>query len=222
MPAFDISLLPSHPDLSFELPLWRSGLTAVAGIDEAGRGALAGPVAAAAIILPAETKILAKLRGVNDSKQLTALQRQAARDKILCYAITWGVGFASSQEIDQAGIVPATRLAVRRALAALSISPEHLLIDYLHLPEVTTPQTALVKGDCRSLSIAAASILAKTSRDAVLCELELAYPGYGFASHKGYGTRAHRNAIRNLGPCLIHRLSFDLLGEAGESVDVDS
>jgi ribonuclease HII len=222
MPAFDLSLLPPQPDLSFEMPLWRSGLTAVAGIDEAGRGALAGPVAAAAVILPADRKIIAHLKGVHDSKQLTAGQRQIARQKILCYAVTWGVGFATAQEIDQVGIVPATRLAASRALAALSISPEHLLIDYLLLPEVTTPQTARVKGDCRSLSIAAASILAKTSRDAVLCELERTYPGYGFASHKGYGTRAHRDAIRQLGPCLIHRFSFDLLGGASAIAAEDS
>ncbi|HSB66401.1 MAG TPA: ribonuclease HII [Anaerolineales bacterium] len=213
MPAFDLSLLPPEPNLAFELPLWQAGLTAVAGIDEAGRGALAGPVAAAAVILPADMKIKEHLAGVRDSKQLTAKQRQAAREKILRHAIAWGVGFATSLEIDQMGILPATRLAACRALDALHLSPAHLLLDYILLPDTSIPQTALVKGDCRSLSIAAASILAKTSRDAVLCECEFTYPGYGFASHKGYGTRAHRDAIRQLGTCPVHRLSFELLGE---------
>jgi len=222
MPAFDLSLLPPEPDLTFELPLWKAGITAVAGIDEAGRGALAGPVAAAAVILPVSIKIQEELRGVRDSKQLTAIQRQFARVKILCHAIAWGVGFATSQEIDQIGILPATRLAAGRALESLHIPPAHLLIDYLLLPDVSIPQTALVKGDCRSLSIAAASILAKTSRDAVLCEFELAYPGYGFAKHKGYGTLAHREAIRQQGACPVHRRSFELLGDASDPTNEES
>lgn len=217
MPAFDLSLLPAEPDLTFESPLWQAGLTTVAGIDEAGRGALAGPVAAAAVILPADEKIQGDLLGVRDSKQLSAEQRQTAREKILGCAIAWGVGFATAQEIDQIGILPATRLAARRAVEALKIHPAHLLLDYILLPDIPIPQTALVKGDCRSLSIAAASILAKTSRDAVLHELELTYTGYGFARHKGYGTRAHREAIRQLGVCPVHRLSFDLLGGARNS-----
>ncbi len=213
MRAFDLSLLPPEPNLTFELDLWHAGISTVAGIDEAGRGALAGPVAAAAVILPPDEKVLQSLRGVRDSKQMTAEQREAARNKILIHAISWGVGFATSQEIDQVGILPATRRAACRALQALSISPTHLLLDYLLLPDVPTSQTSLVKGDCRSLSIAAASILAKTSRDALLCELDRAYPGYGFASHKGYGTQAHRAAIRRLGACPAHRLSFTLLGD---------
>lgn len=211
MPAFDLSLLPPAPDLSFELPLWAAGLKVLAGIDEAGRGALAGPVAAAAVILPPEAKIVDYLRGVRDSKQMTPEQREVAREKILDYAVTWGVGFASSQEIDLIGILPATRLAACRALESLSTPPEHILLDYLFLPEVNTPQTALVKGDCRSLSIAAASVLAKTSRDAAMRELGLTYPGYGFASHKGYGTYAHRLAIQRQGVCPQHRKSFALL-----------
>ncbi len=213
MRAFDLSLLPPKPNLAFELELWRSGITLVAGIDEAGRGALAGPVAAAAVILPPDKRMVQKLRGVHDSKQLTPEQREAARRKIINYAAGWGVGFASSQEIDQIGILPATRLAAYRALRYLHVSPAHLLIDYLVLPEVATPQTAIVKGDCRSLSIAAASILAKTTRDAFLCELDRVYPGFGFAMHKGYGTQYHRAAIRRLGTCPEHRLSFALLGD---------
>jgi ribonuclease HII len=213
MPKFDLSLLPVEPDLSFESALWLSGFSVVAGIDEAGRGALAGPVYAAVVILPPEGEIQSRLMGVRDSKQMTAKEREAARERILRYAEAWGVGFATSQEIDQVGILPATRMAACRALDALVDPPSHLLLDYLKLPEISIPQTALIKGDCRSLSIAAASVLAKTSRDAVLRELDVTYPGYGFASHKGYGTLAHRAAIKRLGECPVHRLSFKLLAE---------
>ncbi len=213
MPIFDLSLLPPVPDLSFELALWEAGLTAVAGIDEAGRGALAGPVAAGAVILPPEVRMAKYLKGVRDSKQMAPNQREVMREKILKYAVSWGVGFASAEEIDQMGILPATRLAARRALERLTLPPAHLLLDYLFLPEIPLPQTALIKGDCRSLSIAAASILAKTSRDAHLRELELVYPGYGFASNKGYGTQAHREALRRLGESPVHRLSFALFGK---------
>ena len=219
MPAFDRSLLPTEPDLSFELELWKAGHAAVAGIDEAGRGALAGPVAAAAVILPPEVKLLEDLRGVRDSKQMTAEQRDIARGKILRRAVCWGVGMATAGEIDHLGILPATRLAVCRALDGLTIAPTHLLLDYLRIPEVDTPQTALVKGDCRSLSIAAASVLAKTSRDALMGAMELEYPGYGFARHKGYGTIAHREAIQRLGPSPAHRLSFTLLADENVLVE---
>ena len=211
MPAFDPSLLPAEPDISFELILWRAGVLSVAGIDEAGRGALAGPVAAAAVILPQKAGLQGLLQGVRDSKQMTPRGRKQARERILQSAVSWGVGFASPGEIDQLGIVPATRLAACRALEELSPAPAYLLLDCLFLPEVLLPQTSLIKGDCRSLSIAAASVLAKTSRDALLLELDLAYPGYGFAAHKGYGTQAHREAIRRLGPSPVHRLSFTLL-----------
>jgi len=222
MPAFDVSLLPPEPDLTFEVPLWKAGLLAVAGIDEAGRGALAGPVAAGAVILPPDAKIIEDLRGVRDSKQMTPEQREMVREKIVHHALTWGVGFATSQEIDQIGILPATRLAACRALEGCNISPAYLLLDYLVLSDVPIPQTALIKGDCRSLSIAAASIMAKTSRDTLLRELELTYPGYGFARHKGYGTQAHRAAIRRMGACPVHRLSFDLLGETSHLVHEDT
>jgi len=211
MPVFDASLLPPEPDLSFEQILWQAGIIGVAGIDEAGRGALAGPVTASAVILPQKEGFSRLLKGVRDSKQMTPHAREVARDQILHYAESWGVGFATSDEIDQVGIVPATRLAARRALDSLSLPPAHLLLDYLFLPEVTIPQTALIKGDCRSLSIAAASVLAKTSRDALMRELDITYPGYGFAAHKGYGTRVHREALQRLGPSPVHRLSFTLL-----------
>jgi ribonuclease HII len=210
MPPFDRSLIPPEPDLSFENILWQGGLSVIAGIDEAGRGALAGPVAAAAVILPPDPCMIHTLKGVRDSKQMTAAQRQAARELILRHAHAWGVGFASPGEIDRLGIVPATRLAAWRAVDELIIPPVHLLLDYLFLPDVPVPQTALVKGDCRSLSIAAASILAKTSRDALLVELDRQYPGYGFATHKGYGTLVHREALQHLGPSPVHRLSFEL------------
>lgn len=219
MSGFDPSLLPSEPDLSFELALWEAGLTTVAGIDEAGRGALAGPVAAAAVILPPEQKIAARLKGVRDSKQISPSQREIAREKILQFAAAWGVGFATAEEIDQMGILPATRLAASRALEALTLIPLHLLLDYLFLPDIPTPQTALIKGDCRSLSIAAASILAKTSRDALMRDLDLTYPGYGFAAHKGYGTLAHRVALQRLGACPVHRISFTLFAESSHSMD---
>jgi ribonuclease HII len=208
MPTFDPSLLPTEPDLSFELILWQAGLIGVAGIDEAGRGAMAGPVAAAAVVLPPEEGLSDLLKGVRDSKQMTPDERETARERIIQYATSWGVGFATPEEIDQIGIVPATRLAAWRALENLSLHPAHLLLDYLFLPEVTIPQTALIKGDCRSLSIAAASVLAKTSRDALLRKLDLTYPGYGFAAHKGYGTKAHREALQRLGLSPVHRLSF--------------
>ena len=211
MPVFDASLLPPEPDLSFEQILWQAGIIGVAGIDEAGRGALAGPVTASAVILPQKESLPELLKGVRDSKQMTPHEREVARDQILHHAESWGVGFATSDEIDQVGIVPATRLAARRALDSLSLPPAHLLLDYLFLPEVTIPQTALIKGDCRSLSIAAASVLAKTSRDALMRELDITWPGYGFAAHKGYGSRAHREAIQRLGPSPVHRLSFTLL-----------
>jgi ribonuclease HII len=206
----DPTLLPPAPDLAFEQALWAAGIRAIAGIDEAGRGALAGPVAAGAVILPADVSTPDKLHGVRDSKQMTPLQRQEARKRILDIALSWGVGFASWQEIDELGIVPATRLAAWRAVQELTISPDHLLLDYLFLPDCCLPQTALIKGDCRSLSIAAASVLAKTGRDALMVELDTQYPGYGFSIHKGYGTAMHRAALQRLGMSLVHRRSFRL------------
>ena len=207
-PKFDRARLPKAPDFQFEIHLWGQGCRRIAGIDEAGRGALAGPVAAAALIFPDNAGLAKELQGVRDSKQMTPQDRSrwAARLRELCAA--WGVGFASAEEIDELGIAPATRLAAQRAVACLSIQPDHLLVDYLRLPEIPTPQTALVKGDQRSLSIAAASILAKTTRDALLCELEALHPGYGLAQHKGYGTLAHRLVLERMGPSPIHRRSF--------------
>jgi len=206
---FDISLLPDRPDLSFERELWQQGVQFIAGVDEAGRGALAGPVAAGAVVLSGEMPDLdEKLCGVKDSKVMSAIDRDHWAVRIKAFALTWGVGFASSQEIDRIGIVPATCLAAMRALSKLKGAVGHILVDYLTLPDTTIPQTALIKGDARSLSIASASILAKTARDAQLIEMARKYPGYHFAANKGYGTAAHRQAIQNLGPCAQHRCSF--------------
>jgi ribonuclease HII len=205
---FDRALIPAFPDLSFEQALWSQGVQMIAGIDEAGRGALAGPVAAGVVILPARDGLMAQLRGVRDSKQMTPEQRAKWADELRLIALAWGVGLASAREIDEFGIVPATRLAAQRALQQITIQPQHLLLDFLQLPEVHLPQTSLVKGDERSLSIAAASILAKTIRDELLCDYNRQYPGYGFAVHKGYGTAAHRLAMQRLGLTPIHRRSF--------------
>jgi len=209
----DPTLLPPKPDLSFELPLWEAGVRYIAGIDEAGRGPLAGPVCAAAVILPSDPALADHLQGVRDSKQMTPTSREHWTDIVMQEASTYGIGFASPQEIDALGILPATLLAVRRALHRLNTRPEHLLLDHLKLTDDSTPQTSLTKGDARSLSIAAASILAKTSRDALMRELDWSYPAYGFARHKGYATAAHLRTLAEIGPCPIHRFSFAPLRE---------
>ncbi len=205
---FDTSLIPEAPDLSFEIALWDQGIGLVAGVDEAGRGALAGPVCAAALILPPDPGLPSRLEGVRDSKLMTPAQRSLWAGRLRQIALAWGVGFATAAEIDALGIVPATCLAAQRALDALPVPPLHILLDYLKLPACVLPQTPLIKGDARSLSIAGASVLAKTARDALLTRLDADYPGYGFAAHKGYGTAAHREALRRLGPSPIHRLTF--------------
>lgn len=217
-PKFDDSLLPPSPDFSFEQSLWNHGWQYVAGIDEAGRGALAGPVAAAIVIFPPSTS-LQVLEGVRDSKEMTHSTRAEWALRLGDVALSWEVGFASSREIDLLGIVPATRLAAQRAIACLQVQPQHILLDYLLLPDSPISQTSLIKGDARSMSIAAASIFAKTTRDALLCSLDTQYPGYGFAQHKGYGTAAHMAAITRRGPSPIHRLSYKpLVGGTTQSM----
>lgn len=213
MAKIDPQLIPPTPTLDVEQSLWAAGYLHIAGIDEAGRGPVAGPVAAAAVILPQDPTIANQLYGVRDSKQMSPQQRQIWLAKIKERAQTYGVGFASAQEIDVLGIAPATRLAISRALESLTVTPDYLLIDYIKLPEFSIPQTSMVKGDARSLSIAAASVLAKTARDAVLTEMDNLYPGYYFASHKGYGTVQHLQALERLGPSPIHRLTFNPLRE---------
>jgi ribonuclease HII len=210
--AFDRNAIPHIPDFAFEIALWSSGLQIVAGIDEAGRGALAGPVAAAAIVLPSNLELCQSFIGVRDSKQLKPSKREYWAVLLREKAAGFGVGFASHDEIDLMGIASATRLAIYRAVNELPLHPQHLLIDFITLPELPIPQTSLVKGDARCLSIAAASILAKTARDEHMRELDLIYPGYGFAKHKGYGTTAHRQALVVLCPSLIHRRTFKFSG----------
>jgi ribonuclease HII len=190
-----------------EARLWDQGWI-IGGLDEAGRGALAGPVSAGVVVLDREPAEVLRKAGVRDSKQLTPLQREHLAPIIKGLARAWGVGFASAEEIDALNIVRATKLAATRAIESLSCVPDHLLTDYLILPEIEIPQTALIKGDQRCVSIAAASILAKTARDALMCGYETEYPGYGFARHKGYGTQFHRSAVARLGRCPIHRKTF--------------
>ncbi|MEW6403947.1 MAG: ribonuclease HII [Chloroflexota bacterium] len=200
----------STPDLTYEKKFWQSGCKLIAGLDEAGRGALAGPVTVAAVILPDDHPHLARiLSGARDSKQMTPLARARLAPRIREIARAWGIGFASAEEIDSLGIVSATRLAALRALEAMQVIPDYLLTDFrLELPELDISQTALVKGDQRCLSIAAASILAKTSRDLFMCQLDEQYPQYGFAHHKGYGTLSHRELIMQLGQSSVHRKTF--------------
>lgn len=209
----------TDPTLKFENELWKSGLTHIAGLDEAGRGALAGPVAVGAVILPREEprtgrkagKAIKYLGGVRDSKQMTPNQREEAAVRIREYATAWSVGLASAQEIDAWGIVAAVRLAALRALEELGMQPEYLLTDFrLELPELDICQTSMVRGDACCLSIAAASVLAKTVRDGLMRELDGQIPGYGLGQHKGYGTRAHRLALQRMGHSPIHRLSFSV------------
>jgi ribonuclease HII len=217
---FDLSLVPARPDLQFEKALWAKDVHLVAGVDEAGRGALLGPVAAGAVILPAgQPDLMDRLEGVRDSKEMTPAEREDWAVQIQAVALAWAVGYATATEIDEMGIAPATRLAACRALAQLTPAAEHLLIDYIKLPEVNLPQTSLIKGDARSLTIAAASVLAKTDRDAILVGMEAEFPGYGLAQNKGYATAAHRAAIASLGPCKQHRHSFAPIRVKGEEED---
>jgi ribonuclease HII len=201
------------PNLQFEQDLWKSGLNLVAGLDEAGRGALAGPVAVGTVILPPDPQLSLTLAGVRDSKQMTPRQRDLFAPCIQESALAWGVAYASPEEIDCLGIVSATRLAATRALGTLPQAPDFLLTDFrLELPESELPQTSLKRGDARCLSIAAASVLAKTMRDALMQELDGQYPGYGLGQNKGYGTQAHRSAMMRLGYSPVHRKTFSFIG----------
>jgi ribonuclease HII len=201
--------VPRYPDLSFERALLESGFVCVAGVDEAGRGAWAGPVVAGAVILPLQDASLGQtLSGVRDSKQMTARLRQAWDLRIREVAIAAAVGQAGSQEVDGLGLIAATRAAMRRALDALGVLPDHVLIDHLGLPEVDRPQTAITHGDARCLSIAAASVLAKVERDRIMVEMDTRHPGYDFGRNKGYGTPGHAASLLRDGPCPIHRYTY--------------
>jgi ribonuclease HII len=192
----------------------------VAGLDEAGRGPLAGPVVAAAVILPPKRCI----RGLDDSKALDAEQRERLARFVRERAVAWGVGWASACEIDALNILQATWLAMRRALLALPVAPRHLRIDGNRAPRVdglgfSCTYETIVQGDAKDAAIAAASILAKTSRDRWMEEIDRRYPGYGFASHKGYSTPEHYAALARLGPCCLHRRSFEPVRLAGGAAD---
>ncbi len=198
--------LPDRPTLDRELQLVQSGHALIAGIDEAGRGAWAGPVIAAAVIL--NFPEAAGLREVNDSKQLTARQRDTLYQVVIDHCVAYGIGQGSVDEIDSLGILPATRLAMQRAVVALTPQPDALIIDAVRLPQVNKPQAVFNFADAISLSVAAASILAKVTRDRLLIDLDVQYPAYCFARHKGYGTQIHRAALQSVGPCAVHRKSF--------------
>ena len=197
-----------YPSLDEERKLWRAGYVRVAGLDEAGRGALAGPVVAGAVVLSANTRRAGLWAEVQDSKLLSPPRREELAVCIREQAAAWSLGEASAAEIDARGIAPATRLAMRRAVQALSPPPQHLLIDWLQLKSVNLPQLSFTKGDLRIVSIAAASILAKVHRDQLLRQLHERFPAYGFHSHKGYAAPTHLAAIEEHGPCPAHRRSF--------------
>lgn len=198
-----------EPDLREEVALYTEGYRHIAGLDEAGRGSWAGPVVAGAVILPiGQADLSQRLEGVRDSKQLTPRQRERLYGAIRSAALAVGVGIVPPDMIDELGIVPATRQAMDLALVQLDLLPDFLLIDFLNLPGLSVPQKGITGGDAMSLSIAAASIVAKVTRDRWMIQLDAQYPGYGFARHKGYGTRQHRESLARLGPSPVHRLSF--------------
>ncbi len=201
-------------DYEYERNAAQQGYTAVCGIDEAGRGPLAGPVYAAAVILPDGLEI----PGLNDSKKLTEKKREALFDEICQKAVAYGIGCASEQEIDEINILQATYLAMRRAVEQLSVPADYALVDGNRMPPLAIPGETVVKGDAKSASIAAASILAKVSRDRVMLLMDPVYPQYQFAKHKGYGTKVHREALLTYGPCPIHRKTFltKILGQHHE------
>lgn len=190
--------------LLFEKLGYRQGFRTIAGIDEAGRGPLAGPVVAAAVVLPPDLTIA----GVDDSKKLTAGERDRLYDTIMAAALAVGVGSCDSRTIDRINILQATLRAMESAVGALPVAPDYLLIDGISKTALPLPQKTLKKGDSHSLSIAAASIVAKVTRDRLMVEYDRQYPGYGFAGHKGYGSASHMEAIAQLGPSPIHRLTF--------------
>ena len=200
-----------NSEKKMELDLWEierklhaEGIGLICGVDEAGRGPLAGPVCAAAVILPPETE----LPGLNDSKKLSEKKREQLFPQIQRIALAWRVAFASVEEIEERNILGATMLAMNRAIAGLSLTPDLALIDGNRNKEIEVPSRCVVHGDARCASIAAASILAKVSRDHLMLELAREYPQYGFEKHKGYGTKAHYAALREYGPCPAHRPSF--------------
>lgn len=193
--------------LTRERTLWATGIERVAGVDEAGVGPLAGPVVAAAVIFSPGCGVL----GVDDSKKLTPERRVVLAAAIRESAVACAVAIVEPDEIDRINVYQASLAAMRRAVDGLPVRPQHVLVDARRIPGCDLPQEAIIKGDAHCHAIAAASILAKTTRDALMRRYEDEFPGYGFGDHKGYCTEAHRDAIRRLGPCAIHRRSFTLL-----------
>lgn len=196
------------PSLAFERACWAQGAIYVAGVDEVGRGAWAGPVVAAAVILPPNPAVASALAGVDDSKKLLPRERERLATLILKHAVAAAVGQAPPGDVDRCGLLPATARAMERALALLPHDPDHLLLDGLPLRALARRHTAIVRGDALCLSIAAASIVAKVARDRLMGELDGLHPGYAFAAHKGYGAPAHVAALHQLGPSPAHRLSY--------------
>lgn len=199
------------PTLEWERKIQEaSGIQLIAGLDEAGRGSLAGPVTAAAVILALDSaKKIKALAKVNDSKQLSAKSRAELFEVIIANALTYGIGFSPAETIDEFGIISATKMAMGQALAQLNPAADYLLIDgRIRLKSPPLPQESIIRGDSKSLSIAAASILAKVSRDRYMVNLDAQYAGYGLAQNKGYGTAYHLEALKSLGPSAEHRLSF--------------
>ncbi|MCA9472848.1 MAG: ribonuclease HII [Nitrospirales bacterium] len=193
-----------QPDHFFEDAAHSCGHRSIAGLDEAGRGPLAGPVVASAVLLPRRFR----LEGLNDSKVLHESDRESLYGQLTHRAISWSIGIASEQEIDRLNILEATRLALFRALTALSITPDYLLTDAIHVPYTSIPQRSIIKGDGLSLSIAAASVLAKVTRDRVMHDYHQRFPQYQFHIHKGYPTPQHLRLLAEHGPCQGHRQSF--------------
>lgn len=193
-----------HGLLELEREQWARGATHVAGVDEAGLGPLAGPVVAAAVILDRNSIPL----GIDDSKKLDEKTRQRLAGEIRASAVAVSVGIATVEDVDRLNVYHAGLLSMRKAVEGLSSRPCHVLVDARRIPGVDVAQSAYIKGDSRSASIAAASIIAKTTRDGLMEELDAKYPGYGFSRHKGYGTQAHCDAVRRLGPCPAHRMSY--------------
>lgn len=190
--------------LDIEYKYWNNGIKYIAGVDEAGRGPLAGPVVSAAVIFPSEVKI----DGVNDSKQLSEKERERLFDLIKENALSIGVGIVDHIIIDEVNILNATFRSMHEAIGKLTNQPDHLLIDGPRFTGANIPFTTIIDGDAKCFSIAAASIIAKVTRDRLMLEYDKQYPQYGFAKHKGYGTKDHLEAIRKHGPCEIHRMSF--------------
>ncbi|MDD6645896.1 MAG: ribonuclease HII [Oscillospiraceae bacterium] len=190
--------------LKYENEALSKGYNNICGVDEAGRGPLAGPVCAAAVILPKGEII----EGVNDSKKLTEKKREALYDVIKEKAVAYSIAFATVEEIEEMNILNATMVAMKRAVEGLKVPADYAMIDGNKIPDLNIPAECVVKGDANSISIAAASILAKVTRDRLCAKYESEYPQYGFAKHKGYGTKQHREMILKYGPCKIHRMSF--------------